>query len=64
MPPVRFLTYFVSALQSVRSGIGAAILAALQSPQPPPVEAALTLLLNELSVIPEDSRPLFYLDGG
>ncbi|MFN8459111.1 MAG: hypothetical protein U0401_31425 [Anaerolineae bacterium] len=52
--PTRFLTYFIAALQSVRPGLGEAVLAALQSPQPPPLEATLTLLLNELASVPED----------
>jgi ATP/maltotriose-dependent transcriptional regulator MalT len=44
----RFLTYLVAALQTVSAGIGAAALEALQSSQPPPFEALLTALLNDL----------------
>src|SRR5438874_11185150 len=34
--PTRFLTYLVAALQTIASTIGEGVLAALQSPQPPP----------------------------
>ncbi len=51
--PVRFLAYLVAALQTVRPEIGASVLAALQSPQPPPVEALLTALLNEIASVPD-----------
>ena len=55
--PTRFLTYLVAALQTLdlREGdgdspaIGESVLAALQSPQPPPTESILTVLLNEIS---------------
>ncbi|NIV33412.1 MAG: hypothetical protein GWN58_29390, partial [Anaerolineae bacterium] len=33
----RFWVYFVAALQTVQSDVGGAVLAALQSPQPPPI---------------------------
>src|SRR5437016_1329516 len=46
--PARFLTYLVAALQTIAAGIGAALLPSLQSPQPPPTEAILTALLNDL----------------
>ena len=49
----RFLTYLVAALQTVAANIGAGVLAALQSPQPPPAETLLTALINELAAIPE-----------
>ncbi|MCE7980427.1 MAG: helix-turn-helix transcriptional regulator [Caldilinea sp. CFX5] len=51
--PTRFLTYLVAALQTIKPGIGAGIKAALQSPQPPPTDAILTTLLNEIAVTPE-----------
>jgi len=67
--PICFLTYLVAALQTLalphrdatQSGgegiapnIGAGVLAALQSPQPPPTESILTALLNEITAIPDD----------
>lgn len=51
--PARFLTYFVAALQTLSPGIGEGVLTALQSPQRPPTEAILTVLLNEMASIPD-----------
>jgi LuxR family maltose regulon positive regulatory protein len=51
--PSRFLAYFVAALQKLDEKIGDGVLTALQSPQPPPAEALLTGLLNELAAIPD-----------
>src|ERR687883_250934 len=50
--PRRFLTYLVAALQSIAATLGAEVMAALQFPQPPPAEALLTALLNEITTIP------------
>ena len=47
--PARFLTYLIAALQPVMPGVGAGVLANLQSPQPPHMDALLTALLNEIS---------------
>jgi LuxR family maltose regulon positive regulatory protein len=49
--PSRFLAYLVAALQTLASEIGVGVLAALRSPQPPPVESILTILLNEITTI-------------
>ena len=49
--PAQFLTYLISALQTLVPKIGAGVLAALQSPQPPSAEAILTTLLNEITAI-------------
>lgn len=46
---LRFLTYLVTALQMTQPEIGKAVLEVLQSPQPPPIEAALASLLNEIA---------------
>jgi len=59
--PTRFLTYLVAALQTLAlskveglaPSVGAGVLAALQSPQPPPSEALLTALINEIATIRE-----------
>jgi LuxR family maltose regulon positive regulatory protein len=48
----RFLTYLVAALQTIAAELGAGVLGVLQSPQPPPTETMLTLLLNEIAAIP------------
>ncbi|MGB4802543.1 MAG: LuxR C-terminal-related transcriptional regulator [Anaerolineae bacterium] len=63
--PARFLAYFVAALQTISSGIGAGaifcenaeVMAALDSPQPPPIEPLLTILLNQIAAIPADPSP-------
>ncbi len=52
--PGRFLTYLVAALRSVAPGAGESVLAMLESPQLPPVEAILTPLLNELAAVQTD----------
>ncbi|MGD8398656.1 MAG: LuxR family transcriptional regulator, partial [Anaerolineae bacterium] len=51
--PTRFLVYFVAALRTVDADIGKGVLSALQSPQPPPVEAVLTSLINDAAAIPD-----------
>jgi LuxR family maltose regulon positive regulatory protein len=50
--PARFWAYLIAALQTVQADIGKAALAMLQSPQPLPVEAVLTALINEIAVVP------------
>ena len=52
--PTRFLTYLVAALQTIAPKIGEGVLGVLQSPQPPPTEAILTALLNEIATIPDN----------
>ncbi len=52
--PIRFLTYFITALQTLAPQMGTGVLALLQSSQPPPSEALLTALLNEITTIPEN----------
>src|SRR6266699_2424416 len=49
--PARFLTYLVAALQTIVPTIGEGVLRALQSSQPPPPEAIMTALLNDLTSI-------------
>ena len=51
--PTRFWAYFVAALQTVRADIGATAVAMLRSPQPPPIEAILTALINEVAAVPD-----------
>ena len=52
--PARFLTYLVSALQTIVPNIGKHVLAVLQSPQFPATESLLTSLLNEMSAEPQE----------
>lgn len=46
--PTRFWLYFIAALQAMNPGLSADTPALLQSPEPPPIETILTLLLNDL----------------
>src|SRR5579871_3461815 len=48
-----FLTYLVSALQTIAAPLGAGVLRMLHSPQPPSIESILTALLNDLTTIPD-----------
>jgi LuxR family maltose regulon positive regulatory protein len=50
--PTRFLTYLVAALRTIAPSIGEAVAGVLQSPQPPPTEAILTALLNDIATVP------------
>jgi LuxR family maltose regulon positive regulatory protein len=58
--PTRFLAYLIAALQTVESDVGKRALSILRSPQPPPAEAVLTSLINEIAAIPD--RILLVLD--
>ncbi len=58
--PTRFLMYFIAALQTITPNIGAGVLGALQSPQPPSSESILTSLLNEIVTLPDTF--IFILD--
>jgi LuxR family maltose regulon positive regulatory protein len=51
--PTQFLTYLVAALQTIAVNIGTGVLAVLQSPQPPSTESILTILLNEITTLPD-----------
>ncbi|MFC1921685.1 LuxR C-terminal-related transcriptional regulator [Chloroflexota bacterium] len=50
--PVRFMSYLVAAFQQADADLGARSLEMLQSPQPPQIEAFITLLINDLSANP------------
>ncbi len=47
--PALFWAYFITALQTVGSGVGENALSLLRSPQPPPMETLLGTLLNEIT---------------
>ncbi len=47
--PIRFWNYVIAALNILHPDVGAAALVLLHSPQPPPIEAILTTLLNTLN---------------
>jgi LuxR family maltose regulon positive regulatory protein len=50
--PTRFLAYLIAAVQQVHSDFGISVQALLRSPQPPPTEALLTAVVNELAAVP------------
>jgi LuxR family maltose regulon positive regulatory protein len=52
--PARFMVYLTVALQTIEAKLGAGVVDALQSPQPPSVEALLTALLNEITTLPNN----------
>jgi LuxR family maltose regulon positive regulatory protein len=51
--PARFLAYLIAALRTIAANLGEGVVGALQAPQPPPTEALLTALLNEISTLPD-----------
>ena len=52
--PVLFWSYFITALQKVRPGVGGNAFSLLHSPQPPRIESVLTTLINETNSIKHD----------
>ena len=46
--PIRFWVYFIAALHSLNPDLSANTSTLLQSPEPPPLETVLTILLNDL----------------
>jgi LuxR family maltose regulon positive regulatory protein len=61
--PVRFLTYFSTALNQIKeidADLGQGALSMLQSPQPPSANTVLISLINELATIPD--KIVFVLD--
>ncbi len=58
--PVRFVSYLVATLRTIKAGIGEGLVAVLQSPQPPTTESILTSLINEITTIPDNF--IFVLD--
>jgi LuxR family maltose regulon positive regulatory protein len=57
---VRFLAYFIAALQKIEENLGKGVLSALQSPRPLPIEKLLTTLINQINAIPD--RVVLILD--
>src|SRR5437588_7393758 len=51
--PARFLTYLVGALRTIAPTLGDGVLGVLQIPGPPPTEALLTALLNDITTLPD-----------
>lgn len=59
--PIRFWLYVIAALRSINPVLSADTPALLQSPEPPPLETILTLLLNDLSRLPAVPAPAMVL---
>ena len=53
--PARFLSYLISALQTVREGVGQGVLSVLQSSQAPDMTELSVLLVNQIDSIQERS---------
>ncbi len=49
--PARFLSHLIAALQTVAPGIAEGLLNTLQSPQPPPADLIMTMLVNQLTAL-------------
>lgn len=54
--PSRFCRYLIAALQKWQLALGQALLPELYSPQPPPLESLLTVLLNDLGQLVQSSE--------
>jgi len=52
--PARFWFYLISALDTLQLGLGDDTLLMLESPQLPPIETLLTVLINRLNAFPND----------
>jgi LuxR family maltose regulon positive regulatory protein len=64
--PTRFLSYSVAALRTIDPNIAKGALSALRSAQPPPAEAVLTSLINDIAANPTRIIPVlddYYLIG-
>jgi len=51
--PSRFMAYFIAVIQSIQPSFGESLQPLVQSPQRPPAEVILTVLLNELATLPD-----------
>jgi LuxR family maltose regulon positive regulatory protein len=49
--PSRFLAHLIAALQTIEANVGQGASSALQSPGPPPVDAVLTWLINDIAAL-------------
>ncbi len=53
--PTLFWSYFITALQKVKPGVGESMLSLLYSHQPPPIETLLGTLINEITATSHDT---------
>lgn len=49
--PQRFMMYLLAALRKIDAGIGRSVEAMMRSPQPPPGDAIMTALVNDISAV-------------
>ena len=57
--PIVFMRYLVAMLQTVAPDVGTVVLSLLQSPQLPPLDMLMTLLLNDLVSLPQNTILVF-----
>ena len=61
--PARFWTYLIAACRDLGGeSVGQSALAIIRTPQPPPSETALALLVNDLAALPADRPRALVLD--
>ena len=60
--PARFWRYVAAALERVRPGIDAPVVALLRGAQRPPLEAVATAVINELTSVPGEGEVALILD--
>jgi LuxR family maltose regulon positive regulatory protein len=60
--PTRFWLGFIAALRSCEASVGQAALGMLHSPEPPPLSAVLTVLLNDLASVAQSAPLVLILD--
>jgi LuxR family maltose regulon positive regulatory protein len=56
--PARFWAYLILALQAIHEEIGEAPLAALRTPQPPPLDAIVSTIVNDVSDLVHNDHPV------
>ena len=52
--PARFLLYLAASLQRINKDLGQELVAAIQTPQPPPLKSAVTSLINAIGTLSSD----------
>ena len=57
--PIRFWSYAILALQTIKANIGESILGLFQSSHVPPIESIMTTIINEMSGVSEEFALVF-----
>jgi LuxR family maltose regulon positive regulatory protein len=60
--PARFWRYVAAALERVRPGVGEQVGVLLRGPQPPPLEAVVIAVINQLTLLPGGDQVALVLD--